>query len=264
MRTPLLTSDTLLLLLGAARLACRSCGNSSCPFFFCAMWPPRRLTGACPTIWEALTSTGGHGVLVCSRGNRTLHRVFLTERPSSTRRTGHLTGVCLTWRQTGPTVLTACWKASPCYLIHFRFVLLPCSPPFICPSLCSAAASELSHTESSIIRPSSSVWGRVKEGGKWRDRPSTKDNKTHTAAKTSPILVLPFYCFKSGPKKWNRNLTLLKITENWAQFSMVQKIKWNKVERTASRGQKGNWSRDFVLSIQTQRSYTWILIVKRY
>lgn len=50
------------------------------------------------------------------------------------------------WQHTGCSMLTACWKASPWFSIHFRFVLLPSSSPFICPSLCSAAASEASHT----------------------------------------------------------------------------------------------------------------------
>lgn len=166
------------------------------------------------TNWRALTHVACWFVsATLPRGSDSTAFPGGAERPISTRGAGHFQGVCLTWRQTGPTLLTACWKASPCYLIHFRFVLLPSSSPFICPSLCSAAASELSHTESSIIRPSSSVWVSVKEGGKWRERAFTEDNKTHTAAQTSPILVLPFYCFKSGPK--NETETVHPYKNNW-------------------------------------------------
>lgn len=53
------------------------------------------------------------------------------------------------------SMLTGCWKASPSYLIHFSPPLCPSSFLFICPSLCSAAASEVSHTESSITGTSS-------------------------------------------------------------------------------------------------------------
>lgn len=127
-----------------------------------------------------------HKTLVCLEGNTTVNlsltfhnesdsTVFsvVAERPTSTHRTGHFQGVFPTWQQSGSSMLTACWKASSCYSIHFRFVLLSSSSSFICPSLCSAAASEVSHTESSIIGPSSSVWEWECQRGREVEKKST-------------------------------------------------------------------------------------------
>lgn len=156
-------------------------------------------------------------------------------------------------------------------LLHsFSFCSLPSSYPFICPSLCSAAASEASHT---LIHHLSSAVS-VRAGGKKRKTRVNQRKKTHTEAKKKPLskfryffLTLWLYEFPQSAmriKKGTVACTLRQYRKTKPDVFMVQRKTWNKSINSASRSLIGDLMGDFVLSSQAQRSYTWILIFKRH
>lgn len=157
-------------------------------------------------------------------------------------------------------------------LLHsFSFCSLPSSYPFICPSLCSAAASEASHT---LIHHLSSAVS-VRAGGKKREPELIRGRKPIQRPKKKHFLNLDFFFFLlydfmnflSQPWELKRGTvacTLRQYRKTKPDVFMVQRKTWNKSINSASRSLIGDLMGDFVLSSQAQRSYTWILIFKRH
>lgn len=153
-------------------------------------------------------------------------------------------------------------------LDSFSFCSLLSSYPFICPSLCSAAASEASHT---LIHHLSSIVS-VRAGGKNRKpelirgrKPMQRPKKTHFP--NLDFFFCDFRNFLSQPWELKRGTvacTPLQYRKTKPDVFMAQRKTWNKSIHSASRSLIGYLMGDFVLSSQGQRSYTWILIFKRH
>lgn len=148
-------------------------------------------------------------------------------------RAGHSWGVSPTWQQSGTSVLTGCWKASPCYLIHFTSPLGPSSLLFICPSLCSVAASEVSHTQSSIPGPSSrAVWVCVtervrvteREGSREEESPQRLTRPTQWPNHSYPLFSAALIsCGLKTP-----SMTFFEYSQAWPPCSHKNWWKWAK------------------------------------
>lgn len=120
------------------------------------------------------------------------------------------------WQHTGCSMLTACWKASPCFSIHFRFVLLPSSYPFICPSLCSAAASEASHTLIHHLSSAVSVRaGRKRKPEQIKGKILIQRQKSHFPNLDFFFLLYDFLNFLSQPWELKTGAVALFPLKYW-------------------------------------------------